>query len=108
MTGDCHPPLSFQIKDRGVLPFQSSRSSSEDERSVSLFCGDEMESPNVVSLSCSMLVTAGFPPLKEPSSEDSEWIRSLGPIPNPESWFRDGTQIMTSAREFAMSNSLDS
>lgn len=108
VTGDVHPPVSLHVSDRGVPSLQSSRSSSEDERSVSRFCGDETERPSIASLSCRMPVTAGLPPRKEPSREDSEWIRSRGPMPKPVSWFREGTQIMTSARELAMSKSLDS
>ena len=85
VPGEYNPPPSLHVKDRGVPSLQSSRSSSEDEMSVSRFCGEDVVSPNVVNLSWSMLVTAGFPPLKDPSREDSECIRSLGPIPIPES-----------------------
>ena len=106
VTG-CHSP-SLQGNDRGVLCVQSSRSSSEDEMSTSLLCGEDTCNPKAASLSCRMLFTAGFPPLNDPRSEDNDWTRSLGPNPNPESWFKDGTQIITSASEFAMSKSLDS
>lgn len=53
-------------------------------------------------------MTAGLPPRNDDSKVESEWIRSLGPIPNPDSWLSDGTHIMTSASEFVMSKSFDS
>lgn len=66
-----HSP-SLHVSDRGVLSVQSSRSSSEDDKSINLLCGDGTCNPKVASLSCRMLVTAGLPPLNDPRSEDND------------------------------------
>jgi hypothetical protein len=98
---------SLQVIDRGVCSPHSSRSSSEDDMS-SNFCGDAIVRPSVASFCCSILMTAGLPPRNDDSRVESEWTRSLGPNPNPDSWLSDGTHIITSASELAISKSFDS
>ena len=82
--------------------------SSSGEESSSNFCGDPAESPSIVSFSCSMLMTAGFPPRNEAKTCASEWMRSLGPTSKWDSWLSEGIIIITSASELATSKSLDS
>lgn len=85
----------------------SSRSSSAEINAIS-FCGEPNDSPNCVSLSCSTLITAGFPPLNLARNVEREWIRSLGPKPKADRRLKAGTYIITSASELAISKSLDS
>lgn len=88
-------------------PCHSSFSSSGDDSSSS-FCGDPTAMPSCVNLSWRMLITAGLPPRNEERTCEREWMRSRGPMPKCDSWFMDGMIIITSARELATSNSLDS